>query len=757
MRNLTAYLSFLKKLFFIIVLFLSFKIYATHIVGGEIIYRYAGGDNYDITLKVYRDCSSPTAFDGLTGSTGGNIMAALITVMDANGVLINVFNIGAPVVKKIPPTINNPCIETPKNICVEEGIYSITLTLPPKTGGYYIVYQRCCRNVTILNLVNSGTQGSTYFTKIPGPEVAVNNSSPSFKNFPPIFLCNNLKFNFDHSALDPDAGDVLVYSLCPPFLGLDGCCPSLNAGIAGVSPNCPNPPAICPGASSAPPYNAVNFVSPYNSAYPIASNPSITIDPNTGLLTGSPNLIGQYVVGVCVQEFRNNVLINTHYRDFQFNIVSCIVSVVSQVAEPEKQCFGKTFTFKNTSTSSVGNLTYLWDFGDPNLLNDTSILVNPTYTYQDTGRYFITLIANPRKPCADTLKKQISIYPALSIDFNAPLQQCLKNNSFSFSALGVFASLAEFRWDFPLGTNPPFSTSKDPPAIVFSKSGFQKIKLVARQFGCRDSIIDSVKVIPRPSASIRTLPALLCDPAKIEFGNNSTSELPIKYYWNFSTGIKSSNFETSQVFSPWGVYSVTLTAVTTSICADTSVTSISNITVFPSPSANFSYNPEITSIFEPEISIVNKASWDALSWQYTFGDGTSSFFPVERHTYVESGNFVIMQTVNNKFGCKDSVEKIVQILPEFRFWIPNAFTPDGNSRNDVFKPVLYGIKQYDFRIYDRWGNKVFETRDPDKGWNGFFKDELCKQDIYAWRISFMNEINSKVEVRSGHVVILKNL
>ena len=216
----------MKKFVFIFLLFLSLRNSATHIVGGEIIYDYLGNNAYKITLKIYRDCSSTTGFDGVPG-INGQVIPAIVSIMDLNGLPVDTLDMGAPIITKIPPTINNHCIQTPNNVCVEEGVYTKTVTLQPKAGGYFVVYQRCCRNTTVLNLLLSGTQGSTYYTKIPGPELAVNNSSPRFKNFPPIFLCNNLAFNFNHAATDPD-GDLLVYSICPPFIGLDGCCPYMT-------------------------------------------------------------------------------------------------------------------------------------------------------------------------------------------------------------------------------------------------------------------------------------------------------------------------------------------------------------------------------------------------------------------------------------------------------------------------------------------------------------------------------------------------
>jgi gliding motility-associated-like protein len=748
-------LSLLKKYFLLFLLFISVKINATHIVGGEISYDDLGGGKYRIILKAYRDCfNGIPPLDG--DNTSGQAIPALITVRETIGdILFGVFDIGSPVITNIPPTINSPCIQTPGGICVQEGVYNYTITLPPKTGGYYIAYQRCCRNNTILNLTQSGGQGSTYFTRIPGPEEFAFNSAPRYKNFPPIFICNQITFTFDHSAIDPD-GDQLVYSLCPPFLGADGCCPTITGGSPGTS-FCNNPPPTCPAEGSTLPYSPVNYASGYSGSYPIASSPAFSINPTTGVLTGKPNLIGQFVVGVCVQEFRNGVLINTHYRDFQFNIVPCVVSVVSDFPPQVQLCQGSTLTFTNQSTSNLGPMTYHWDFGVTAINSDTSNLVNPTYTYADTGKYTVSLITNPGTLCGDTSQRQVYVYPPLDINFQKVNKQCLKNNSFNFLGQGAYINSTTFNWDFTSAATPSTATTLTVNNVSFNQAGLYFVKLLAKQFACIDSFIDSVRVIGRPKAQINNLGTNLCDPAKVAFANGSTSYLPLTYLWQFSNGNSSTAFEPTETFSPPGVYGVTLTVKTSSLCIDTSMFAVSNITVNPKPFAGFTYSPQVTSIFDPAIFINNNASGDVVNWNYTFGDGTGTGYPSETHIYQDYGDYVITQIVNNVYGCTDTIRQTVKILPEFRFWIPNCFTPDDNLLNDFFMPIAIGVIQYNFEIFDRWGELIFKTNNPKQGWNGFYRGKECKQDVYVWRITFKNVVSEAHEVHYGHVTLLKNL
>jgi hypothetical protein len=170
----------MKKLFLLLpLLCISFFSNATHIIGGEITYIYLGANTYQITLKVYRDCS---------GSGYDNPLH--ITIFDTSGVVNQTINIPFPGAITLPNDANNPCLVIPPNICVEEAIYETVVVLPPITGGYDIVWQRCCRNGSILNIDQPINTGSTYLIHIPGP-FAFENGTPKYNQFPPTVVCSS--------------------------------------------------------------------------------------------------------------------------------------------------------------------------------------------------------------------------------------------------------------------------------------------------------------------------------------------------------------------------------------------------------------------------------------------------------------------------------------------------------------------------------------------------------------------------------------
>ncbi len=249
-----------KILLFSISVLLTLSAKATHIIGGEITYVCLGGNEYEITLKVYRDCFSGAApFDN----------PACLGIYDEDGVLIQTFNLYTPVITVLEIVSPDPCLEPPTDICVEEGIYTGSITLPDDDKAYDIAYQRCCRNESILNIEDPDATGATYWLRIPAGDVVECNSSPVFSSFPPIVICLGTDISFDHSAVDPD-GDSLVYKFITPFLGGDD--------LIATQP--------CPPAE--PPYINIDWVTGYDELYQIDASPALAIDSLTGMLTGTP-------------------------------------------------------------------------------------------------------------------------------------------------------------------------------------------------------------------------------------------------------------------------------------------------------------------------------------------------------------------------------------------------------------------------------------------------------------------------------------
>ncbi len=725
---------------------------ATHIVGGEIYYDYIGNNQYKITLKVYRDC-----YNGIPPLDN----PAHIDIFDKNGNIVQSLDVPISVINSIPLNINSSCMQVPNTICVEEGIYETTVTLPPINGGYYIVYQRCCRNNTILNIITPGGVGATYMEHIPGPEMAYPNSSPRFKNYPLIYLCNGIDIDFDHSAIDPD-GDILVYSLCSAFNGLDGCCPIIpTTATPAAGQYCNSPPPSCPPHYSPPPYPQVPYAPPYNGTYPMATNPALAINPTTGHMTGKPTINGQWVVSVCVSEYRNGELIGVHQREFQFNVVTCTVNVLAAVQNQTQKCEGLTVNFTN---QSIGASSFFWNFGDPNTLSDTSQLVNPSYTYPDTGTYQVTLIASLGNTCSDTIVKTFYVYPKFDPQFTPPPGQCITNNSFSFQVTGNYGSYTTFNWNFGSAATPSISSTPVPGNVHFSSAGIFPITVTVTQQPCEEVLSGTIEVYPNPQIDAVPNSGTTCVNVPFQFETSASNLTNPIYQWYFSNGLYSSDVAPVISFTLPGVYGYSLDIINSAQCIATlNVSSTNAVTVYPSPSANFIFTHTITTIFDPEITFID-SSYNLyegympaynIQWNWNLGDGnimnTQNFI----YAFNNYGEYDVNLIVTNNYGCKDTITKKIKILPEFRFWVPNAFTPTGDGLNEIFFPIVIGIEDYQLEIFDRWGEKLFLTNNPKQGWDGYYKGILCKEDVYVWKISFKNLISRKFEEHVGHVTLLR--
>lgn len=194
--------------------FINSNLFASHLVGGELTYECIGNDQYVVELEIFRDCSgnSFADFDSLA--------SLFVFDGDTNYVVTIEMELDLETeVEWVSPEIEGLCLQAMPDFCLERSTgYIDTITLAPNPSGYLIVYQRCCRNIAITNIIEPGTTGNTYFIKIPGTGVADCNSSPTFNNLPPIVVCVNEDFEFDHSATDLD-GDSLSYEFCTPFVG----------------------------------------------------------------------------------------------------------------------------------------------------------------------------------------------------------------------------------------------------------------------------------------------------------------------------------------------------------------------------------------------------------------------------------------------------------------------------------------------------------------------------------------------------------
>ena len=177
------------------------------------------------------------------------------------------------------------------------------------------------------------------------------------------------------------------------------------------------------------------------------------------------------------------------------------------------------------------------------------------------------------------------------------------------------------------------------------------------------------------------------------------------------------------------------------------------VTVHPNPIADF------IQTWDELMAIFTNTSSGALNYYWNMGDG-GIIITSENVSYTyeieDSTSYIITLIAETEFGCIDTISRI--ITTPLVFYIPNAFTPDGNEYNNVFTPIFSNkrkIENYSLSIYNRWGEIVFETKDVDFGWDGFYKNKMAESGTYIWQLQFTNLFNSKKELINGHLNLLR--
>lgn len=290
-------------------LFFAPDLWSRHIVGGDISYEYIGdapGDakRYRFTMHLYRDCFSGGA--GFDDPAQMAIYRGNWTTSE----LLESFAVGNPNVTNL--SISSGCGGAAPNLCFEQGTYTFERNFINVPGeSFFIVYQRCCVPITLSNIINAGEVGYTIMVELTPDALATNNSSPVLPVYPATFLCIHKPVNIIQTATDKE-GDQLVYTFSAPFAGGGT---FLNPpDVSGCQGALPSPPC-------APPYDTIAFTDPlYTSVVPMAGNPVIGIDSAEGIISGTPRIIGQFLVGMACQEFRNGMLLSTIRREITFNV-----------------------------------------------------------------------------------------------------------------------------------------------------------------------------------------------------------------------------------------------------------------------------------------------------------------------------------------------------------------------------------------------------------------------------------------------------
>lgn len=225
------------------------------------------------------------------------------------------------------------------------------------------------------------------------------------------------------------------------------------------------------------------------------------------------------------------------------------------------------------------------------------------------------------------------------------------------------------------------------------------------------------------------------------------------YYWRVATD----THHTANPLICWpnpGSFNVELITESAHGCRDTVVKN-DLISVNPSPLADFNVYLVDDDIVSTKIQIQDN-SHNSISYYYDLGDGTETTEQNPTHIYADSGFYDITQIVVSNEGCTDTLTSTINVHV-LLVYVPNSFSPDGNGTNEIFIPYVAGDdpKSYLFRVYNRWGEMLFQSTAKEKGWNGTFKDKKCASDTYIWTLRTKYKNGERLKEYSGHVTVIR--
>ncbi len=423
------------------------------------------------------------------------------------------------------------------------------------------------------------------------------------------------------------------------------------------------------------------------------------------------------------------------------------------------------FTENTTGTAVTG---WQWDFGD----GASSTQQNPTHAYTLPATYTVSLVVTNSAGCTDTITNSV-VVPGPTGTFSfTPSAGCPPLTA-TFTAASTTA--ISYTWDFGDGT--VITTTSPVTQYTYT------VDIVATPALLLNFILSdgSSCQLPAPSAGQITVVTVVptvdftvdadsgCYPLTVNFTDASTLPGTIPgdsisaWIWDFGDNTPTSTQQNpTHIYTQAGAYNVSLSVTSMGGCSNANSTTPTVITVYPYPIAAFSLNSTSFDLPYDAMYCTNQSA-GAVSYNWNFGDGSTSTATSPQHTYTSVGNFQVQLIATSQYGCSDTTS--TPIITNADIVYPNAFTPNPNVSsggeyisfsfsNDVFFPYTAGVSEYKFSIYNRWGELLFETDDVNVGWDGYYKGKICEQGVYVWK-AYVKFNNGKEYNKNGDVTLLR--
>ncbi|RYE25619.1 MAG: PKD domain-containing protein [Sphingobacteriales bacterium] len=437
----------------------------------------------------------------------------------------------------------------------------------------------------------------------------------------------------------------------------------------------------------------------------------------------------------------------------QFNFSAVIAGAAA--APDTTICLGNSVQFVNNSSNGT---SFEWDFGDG---VGTSNLQTPApYTYTTPGTYTVRLIVINPLVCKDkdTAYLTVTVSDALlttkfglAKNPDCSVYEITVSDSSSTSSGGQLSYL----WLWGDGTS---STVPNPPPHTYGAAGTYTVMLILTDPLACNSPDTVEKIIGFDNKFVKAgfEVSTACERTEVPFSNKS--ENGDTYEWDFGDGDTTGHTQVSPVhiYDTAGTYTIRMFAYNPATCnlLDSASTTL---VVKPSPTADFVYDPTIPET-NKAIKFTNR-SRDAILYSWQFGDGEFTDQVSPEHFYKRTGSYTACLTAINDFGCTDTICKNVaaDVLPLVD--VPTGFTPDGDGKNDIFYVRGAAVEKASLKVYNRFGEKIFEVNNvpannPAYGWDGSFKGKPQEMETYAFVLSGMF-VDGTSFYKKGNIALIR--
>jgi gliding motility-associated-like protein len=776
------------------------KASAYHIAGGDFTLQWISGNDFQLRLILYRDCSNPQAaqFDQTI------IVGLFDKFTDA---AVDTFHMQLGVVDSLQLT-GSGC-SPPPSVCMQSGTYTRTVTIPNNPNGYYLIWERCCRNTSIVNIVQPDKEGLAFYQEVPDP--ALHNSTPIFNSAPLPYTCVGQLFRFSFNATDVD-GDSLVYELSDPLSG------------GNTSNQSPNPFSFGGnGGNQSPvagPYASTTWTPGFSLSNVLGSTQPLVINSSTGIVEGVPSAVGLYALAVNVYEYKNGILIGLVRREIEFTSIACTGNIAPNVSPnilnqsytlnaSDTLCFnihvddqngdslflkysGEIFQnsaqlditapyAQSADTTGLDSLTtfFCWETGC-NQSRDSAY--NVVYEVSDNGCPL---------PLIVQAKIKILVNPAPLMP--SPKLLCINLNDSNTIVItkseAVGLDKKYFR-DYILyrsvngKTYRPLQTIKNPDQLIFTDS---------TAFNANDSLycyyltannrcdISSLSIDTLCSSQAKNINKNYITSVSVDsknlihlkwekFPNNEYVTYKISRKTNDSLAVfqeiatltNTSILDYLDEDVETGIYSYCYIITNQNVCAQISDESYPACSILLKGKESLFSNDLNWSTYInwkgavenyiAERSLLNRAL--PYKEQIILNGGDSA--AVDDQLDLTGGIFGYrIRAKEGSGGIGESLSNEIELKQPPFAYIPSAFSPNEDNKNDTWGVATSFVKDFKLTLYNRWGQLIFEANSVNDRWNGMYNNIPVEEGVYFYKMRFKGYDVYQEYERTGSVTVIR--